>query len=104
MPRVSQTDVIKRLVENNIVLQDKTTQLISEMSQLTKRVDNMVGIFEEAAKNIKSGADEPLLRKLEALLDQNKNIARGLILLERYVREKPAVEDFPPRPLPRTEF
>ena len=99
------TSVTKELVENNIALQHKTAELILTVSQLTKRMDNMVRIFEDAAKHIQSGTDEPLVRKLDSLLEQNKNIARGLILLEKYVREKATIEDsFPPKPLPRTEF
>jgi hypothetical protein len=41
-----------------------------------------------------------LAGKLEALLDQNKNIARGLLLLEQYVRGR--TTSAPPKPL--TEY
>ena len=93
------------LIEYNIALQNKTAELISSISQLTKRIDAMVSLFEEAAKSIKAGTDEPLMRRLSDLLEQNKNIARGLILLERYIKEKAAMEEsFPPRPLPKTGF
>ena len=99
------TSVTQELTENSILLQQKTTELIQNVSQLTKRIDKMVSIFEDAAKHIQSGTDEPLARKLDSLLEQNKNIARGLILLEKYIRERANVEEnFPPRPLPRTEF
>ncbi len=102
MPKTSAT---QQLTENTIALQQKTTELIQNVSFLTKRIDRMVTIFEEAAKHIQSGTDEPLARKLDSLLEQNKNIARGLILLEKYIRERATVEEsFPPKPLPRTEF
>lgn len=105
MPRPSNAELIQKLVENNISLQNKTADLIKEVGKLTKSMDTMVELFENAAKNIQSGTDEPLLRKLDGLLEQNKNIARGLILLERYVRERNSADDlFPPKPLPRSEF
>lgn len=101
----SSQDVIEKLVDNSLALQHKTTELIKSINSLTSRIDTMVSLFEEAAKHIESGSDEPLRRKLDSLLEQNKNIARGLILLERYVRERISVEDnFPPKPLPRSDF
>ena len=101
----SREKVISDLIEYNIALQNKTAELISSMNQLTKRIDNMVVLFEEAAKSIKAGTDEPLMKRLSELLDQNKNIARGLILLEKYIKDKAVIEEnFPPRPLPKTNF
>lgn len=95
-------EIIDQILHSNLALQDKTADLIRNIKELTTKLDNMVKIFEEAAKNIKSGTDEPLMRKLEELLDQNKTIAKGLILLEKYVREKAAtsgLERMPPRPI-----
>ncbi|MBS3108703.1 hypothetical protein J4409_02425 [Candidatus Woesearchaeota archaeon] len=98
----SKEKVVDDLIEYNIALQNKTAELISSIGKLVKRIDDMVVLFEEAAKNIKAGTDEPLMRRLSELLDQNKNIARGLILLERYVKERAVIEEsFPPRPLPK---
>jgi|SRR3989344_7542207 len=101
----SKEKVIADLIEYNIALQNKTTELISSINQMTKRIDAMVSLFEEAAKSIKAGTDEPMMRRLSDLLEQNKNIARGLILLERYIKERSAIEEsFPPRPLPKSGF
>lgn len=97
--------VISDIMEYNIALQNKTADLISTISNLTKRIDVMVSLFEEAAKSIRSGTDEPMTKRLDELLDQNKNIARGLILLEKYIKERMTMEEsFPPRPLPKTGF
>jgi|SRR3989344_1567558 len=97
--------VVNDLISYNIALQNKTAELISSINGLTKKIDVMVSLFEEAAKSIRAGTDEPMMKRLDDLLDQNKNIARGLILLEKYIKERMVVEEsFPPRPLPKVGF
>ncbi len=90
--KMADEDVIKQLLRNDVMLQKKMTDLILSISNLTKRVDGLVSIFEEAAKNVTSFNEneeiKPLLDKLDSLADQNKVIARGLIALEQYVRDK----------------
>ena len=76
-------NVPRQLIDSSISLQDKTAELLIAVNKLVKRMDDMVSVFEEASKHIKSGLDEPITKKLEELLDQNRNIARGLILLEK---------------------
>lgn len=80
---------MKELIKTNISLEKKNIELLNSVNQLTKKVDNLVEIFTKAASHIEKGdVKEPLAAKLSELLDQNKKIARGLILLERYVKEK----------------
>lgn len=103
----SEEVLVKHLIENNVSLQKASLNLIESMNTLTKRIDKLVSIFEEASKHITDVelSDERLKNlaaKLEGLLDQNKEIARGLILLEQYVRSKPDVKQFSERPV--TEF
>lgn len=80
------------LTQLNIQLQDKNIELMNAMHALTKRIDNLVSIFEEAAKNVSNVEDDTrikqLTEKLESLLEQNKSLAGGLLTLERYVRSK----------------
>ncbi len=104
--RMSKEAMIKELISMNLTLQQKNTELIGAMSKLTSKITTMVSLFEQAAKDIKQGTDEPLMKKLEGLLEQNRNIARGLLLLEKYVREKAAIttSTFPPKPLPKSRF
>ncbi|MBM3200697.1 hypothetical protein FJZ53_07190 [Candidatus Woesearchaeota archaeon] len=100
MPRVAKDSIIEQLARNNIALQEKTAELITSVKELTKRMDEMVKIFEEAAKHIKEGTDKPMMDKLQNLLEQNKTIAKGLILLEKYVREKSStanIQQFQPK-------
>ena len=49
-------DVIKQLLRNDVMLQKKMTDLVVSVTNLTKRVDSLVTIFEEAAKNVTSFA------------------------------------------------
>jgi len=87
--------IADQLIKNNILLQKKTTDLMGSMNKLTKRIDTMVSLFEKASTYIeKEGIREPVAAKLTDLLEQNKKIAKGLLVLEKYVREKSA---FSPR-------
>jgi len=104
LPKTSKDTMIKQLLELNISLQKKEADLITSVNKLTKKMNAMVSLFQQAAKDIKQGTDEPLIKKLEMLLEQNKNLSRGLLLLEKYVREKAAVSAFPPKPLPKSNF
>lgn len=97
-------DLISALVENELSLQKKTVELINTFNVLSQRIDKFLGVFEKAASRIERGEiEEPLAKKLEALIEQNKTIARGLLLLERYVREKTTV-GFAPQQKMKTEF
>jgi hypothetical protein len=82
--------LLDQFIKNNIELQKISTDIISSINDLNKKIDKMLSLFEEAAKNIEKGSiyEEPLAKKLESLLEQNKIIARGLILLEKYIRDK----------------
>ena len=83
------------LIELNIALQNKNLELLEAMNNLTKRIDKLVGLFEEAAQHIGEVQEDTkvneLATKLEELLEQNKNLANGLLLLEKYVRQKQRV-------------
>ena len=80
------------LVRLNVELQKKNISMLEAMHNLTKRIDALVSIFEEAAKNVSNVGEDQKVRelaaKLEELLEQNKSLANGLLLLERYVRSK----------------
>ncbi|MDD5254306.1 MAG: hypothetical protein PHG05_04400 [Candidatus Nanoarchaeia archaeon] len=101
-------NIVKELIHHSIRLQEKNAEMVSAVNQLVSKMTEMVDLFEDAAKHIKSGTDEPLVRKLEVLLEQNKNIARGLVLLEKYVRDKALAGTAPStninRPLPKSQF
>ena len=84
--------VVSDIVRNNLALQKVSLQLIEAVQQMTERMDRLLGLFEEAAKNIeRTQVKEPLTKQLEELLEQNKTIARGLVLIEKFVRDKTSV-------------
>ncbi|MBU2590352.1 MAG: hypothetical protein KKB39_06345 [Nanoarchaeota archaeon] len=91
--------LVGALIENNIALQHKLSDLILDMKDLNSNVKNMVKLFTEAGEHIKKGKyEDPLINKLDDLLEQNKNIAKGLLLLEKFVREKSVVHTSFPKP------
>ena len=66
-------------------------------ADLITRMDKVFSLFEEASKHVAESESaekkvNALTKKLEILLEQNKSIAQGLILLERYVRGKTRLE------------
>lgn len=89
LKEVEYNKMIETLIEHNIKLQHKMTDLVVEMKDLNKKVSNMVDLFTGAGEHIKKGKyEDPLLVKLDDLLDQNKNIAKGLLMLEKFIRDK----------------
>lgn len=91
-----QESLIEQLIENNLILQKKETELMVNVNNLVKRIDRMLNVFEEASKHVMEVGEEKkiieLADKLEELLNQNKNIAKGLIMLEQYVKTKSQFE------------
>ena len=88
----SEAKLIDKLVENNVKLQKTNIELLQGMKELTSKIDKLVTIFDEASKHVlEVGEDKKLLEltdKLNDLLEQNRTIAKGLIMLEKYVRDK----------------
>ena len=84
--------LVETLVQTNIALDKKNLELMESMHVLVKKIDALVGIFEEASKHVlEVGEDKRVLDmtdKVEALIKQNEIIAKGLLLLEQYVRSK----------------
>ena len=87
--RLTKQHIIDQLIKNNVLLQQKSAELLSSMNNLNKNIDKLVKIFEKAAESIGKGEiKEPLTLKLSQLVDQNRQIARGLLLLEQYIKQK----------------
>ena len=77
--------------------------------ELITRVDKVFSLFEEASKHVDEVQSaetriNTLSTKLESLLEQNKAIAQGLILLEKYVRGKTRLEPTAPSASKPLEF
>lgn len=66
-------------------------------NKLIVRIDKMLSLFEEASKHIAEVESteakvKALADKLDSLVEQNKAIAQGLLLLEKYVRGRTRLE------------
>jgi len=96
------------LIENFVGLQYAMTNLSIKFGGLSDNISRLLQVFEESAKNFMEGGrpdDADLLKKINSLLDQNKTIAKGLVLMESKLRgraEQPEVpqEEIKPRPKP----
>ena len=79
-------------------IQKQISELIDSTNKLVQRIDKLVSLFDEAAKHVgevesTEAKVAALTSKLETLLEQNKAIAQGLILLEKYVRGKTGLHE-----------
>lgn len=101
------------LIENFVGLQHAMTNLSVKFGSLSDNITKLLQVFEEAARNFVSGGkpdDKDMLNKINSLLDQNKTIAKGLVLMEGKLRgrsevygqtpPRPEAERQKPRPLP----
>lgn len=109
----SDKKVLDMLLENSIALQKTLADLAADLKTLNQKVGSLLNLFEITSKTIKERpvakvpATKELIDKIDALAKQNKTIAKGLLLLERAIREKKEKIPAPsstssttPRPLP----
>jgi thiamine biosynthesis lipoprotein ApbE len=84
--------LMEKLIENTTLLQKKDAELMASVKHLVEKMDRMLNVFEEASKHVMEVSEDKkvaeLTDKLEELLEQNKTIAKGLIMLEEYVRKR----------------
>jgi len=109
------------LIQNFINLQKVMTNLSIKFDSLSDQMSRLLQLFEISAKTFvtkqeevgEKKEDQELVKKLDALLDQNKTIAKGLTLVEEKIRHRiygdlpsapPAINpqgSIPAKPLPR---
>ena len=90
------------LIENFVGLQHAMTNMSVKFGGLSDNISKLLQIFEESAKNFMSGGkpdDAEMLSKIDSLLNQNKTIAKGLVLMEGKLRgrSETAAPVIPPR-------
>jgi len=85
----------KTLVKNLVELQKVHTNLAEKFDKLSKEISHLLALFEMTARSFAKKLppgdivkDKEFLDKIDALLDQNKTIAKGLTLMEERFREK----------------
>lgn len=80
---------IDRLIDSNTQVQHKMVDVLLGIKELNENVSSLVHIFKSAGEHIKADKyEDPMINRLNELLEQNKNLAKALGLLEKYVKEK----------------
>jgi len=89
------------LIDNFINLQRVLTNLSVKFDDLSSNMSKMLQLFEISAKSFAekysgdagvniSGSDKAFLNKLDSLLDQNKTISKGIMMMEEKIRNRPS--------------
>ena len=79
------------LIENFVGLQHAMTNMSIKFGMLSDNMSKLLSVFEEAAKGFvvgDKGDDKDMLVKIDSLLDQNKTIAKGLVIMEERVKTR----------------
>jgi len=85
------------LIDNFTNLQKVLTNLSVRFEDLSSKISKLLELFEISAKSFaekyssggsQSEIDKDFLRKLDSLLDQNKTIAKGIMLMEERVKNR----------------
>jgi len=115
----SNANLDQALLENFVNLQHVLTNLAVKFEDLSSNISRLLQLFELSAKSFAdkpisapAGVDQEFLKKLDSLLDQNKTISKGIMMMEERVRgrtggahpmQRPPqqAQNRFPRPLPR---
>ena len=85
------TSAIDRLIDSNTQLQHKMADVLLGVKELNENVSSLVTIFKSAGEHIKADKyEDPMINRLNELLEQNKNLAKALMLVEKFIKEKQA--------------
>jgi len=90
---------IDLLIQNSIALQKVIAALAINIERYTKETGRLLEFLSESAKTFEqeekargsiagTAISAELAKKLDMLIDQNRTIAKGLVLLENYLKEK----------------
>lgn len=117
---MSKSELEQALLNNFVNLQKVLTNLSIKFDELSDNISKLLQLFEISAKSFAekysgegeetNGGDTQMLSKLDSLLDQNKTIAKGIMMMEEKIRQKvrPAEEEIiiktpePKIPRPKT--
>ena len=93
---VSNVVVVRALIDNSIALQKVLTDLAIGMKSLSEEMSQLLAVFKEASKSISDEKTSNAIHenelksideKVDHLIDQNKTIAKGLVLMESAMSE-----------------
>ena len=107
---LSKDEIQLALIDNFINLQKVMANLSVKFDELSLNISRLLQLFEISAKTFaeKYSAQEAApsnlidaeyLKKLDTLLDQNKIISKGIMLIEEKLRDKTGYEPAPDQPM-----
>lgn len=94
---MTKAELEQALIGNFTNLQKVLTNLSIKFDDLSSNLSKLLELFEISAKTFaekyqegssSAGIDNEFLKKLDSLLDQNKTIAKGIMLMEDKIRER----------------
>lgn len=96
---MTKEELQEALIHNFISLQKALTNLTVKFDELSTNISKLLQLFEISAKsfaekyssiedNKTSEIDKDFIKKIDTLLDQNKIISKGIMLIEEKIREK----------------
>ena len=104
------SELEKTLVKNLIELQKIHIGVAEKFDKLSKEISNILALFEVTAKSFTKSVpmgeyekDKDFLDKIDKLLDQNKTLAKGLMLMEERLRERVYGGSIPQHHIPEPE-
>jgi len=92
---MSKAELEEALLNNFVNLQKVLTNLSVKFEELSSNISKLLQLFEISAKSFaekytgsETGVDKDFLKKLDSLLDQNKTIAKGIMMMEEKIRNR----------------
>ena len=97
--KITKAERDEMLIDNFINLQRVLTNLSVKFDDLSSNISKMLQLFEISAKSFAekysgdtgvniSGSDKEFLKKLDSLLDQNKTISKGIMMMEDRIKNR----------------
>lgn len=108
---MSKQELEEALLNNFINLQKVLTNLSVKFDELSGNMSKLLNLFEISAKSFaekysgedktENKSDKELLGKLDSLMDQNKTIAKGIMLMEERVKQRNPLPQSMPQSQPQ---
>lgn len=117
---MKKAELEQTLINNFANLQKVLTNLAIKFDDLSINISKLLELFEISAKSFaekypksitQTGVDKEFIKKLDSLLDQNKTISKGIMMMEEKIKSRTGTTPrepqsrFPgglrPRPLPK---
>ena len=92
----SSPSIEDKLIENLVGLQKVNANMSEKFDKLSEQISRLLALFEMAAKDFSkqpmasnAEKDKEFLDKINSLIEQNKSVAKVLVMLEERTRAKP---------------